>query len=377
MTISSPDPAVQRRSLVDCQRRFKMTNTNFGSYNVICICETWLNPGIPDSELLLNDHTIYRSDREHRNINLHGRSLIAEKNFLGSENFKMDVECCTIGKIRFISDEICICSFYYPPKNSQHMYDVDCYHRILEAIPKNRKAVICGDLSFPSTNWGAYWSTDKEEQDVLNILEERLLRKTLDLPTCGKNILDVLLYQNCELFSEIDNSFKALYDCSDRLPVVWSLEIDYQQEQRTKERYYSFTKADFDSMLCHRSSNPLQPLCFSNANNMYNELQDYAMTLIDNLVPRRTRFRQSLPPWIAAATSNNMKRLNTQRIKLATRPTTYKNNKVRAREAEVLENCEADRIAYQERVFGTRNTNEIFRHLKYINKAPRIPKTVE
>ena len=38
------------RSLVDCQRRFKMSNAiNFGSYNVICIRETWLNQGIPDS----------------------------------------------------------------------------------------------------------------------------------------------------------------------------------------------------------------------------------------------------------------------------------------------------------------------------------------
>ena len=164
---------------MDCQRRFKVTNTNFGSYNVICICETWLNPGIPDSELLLNNHTIYRSDREHRNINLHGRSLIAVEKQWGSENIKMDVECCTIGKIRLISEEIYICPFYYPPQNSQLRYDVDCYHRILEAIPKTRKAVLCGDLNFPSTNWGAYWSTDKEEQDVLNILEERLLRKTL------------------------------------------------------------------------------------------------------------------------------------------------------------------------------------------------------
>ena len=80
-------------------------------------------------------------------------------------------------------------------------------------------------------------------------------------------------------------------------------------------------------------------------------------------------------PWIAAAISNQMKKLNTQRIKLATRLTLYRKNKVRALEAEVLENCEADRIAYQEKVFGTRNTNEFYRHLKYINKAPRITKT--
>ena len=90
-----------------------------------------------------------------------------------------------------------------------------------------------------------------------------------------------------------------------------------------------------------------------------------------------TRFRQSLSPWIAAATSNQMKKLNTQRIKLATRPTNYRKNKVRAFEAEVLDNCKADCIAYQENVFGTKNTNEIFHHLKDINKAPRIPKTVE
>ena len=245
---------------MDCQRRFKMTNAiKFVSYNVICICETWLNTGIPDSELLLKEITIYGSDREHRNINLHGGSLISVKNYLGSENIKVDVQCCTICKIRLISEEIYICSFYNSPQNSQYRYDVDCYHRILEAILKNRKAVICGDLNFPSTNWRT-WSTDKDEQDVLNILEERLLRQAIDFPTCGKNILDVLLYQSCEVFSHIDNSFKALYDCSDHFPVVSSLETDYQQEQRIKERYFSFTKADFDSMLCHMSSNPFQPL---------------------------------------------------------------------------------------------------------------------
>ena len=108
--------------------------------------------------------------------------------------------------------------------------------------------------------WGTYWSADEEEQDVFDILEERLFRQAFDFPTCGKNNLDVLLYQNCEAFSQIDNSFKALYECSDHLPVFSSVEINYRQEQRTKERYYSFTKADFDSLLCYMSSDPFQPL---------------------------------------------------------------------------------------------------------------------
>ena len=120
------------RSLLDRQRRFRMTNAiSFGSYHVICICNIWLNLGILDSELLLNDCTIYWSDREHRNINLHSGSLIAVKKYLSSENIKVDVECCTICKIRLISKDIYICSFENPPQNSQYKYDVDCYHRIL------------------------------------------------------------------------------------------------------------------------------------------------------------------------------------------------------------------------------------------------------
>ena len=111
---------------------------------------------------------------------------------------------------------------------------IDCYLRILEAILKNRKAVICGDLIFPSTNWLAYWSNDKKEPDVHDILEERLLRQGVDFAACGKDILDVLLYQNCEVLSQIDISFKTLYDCSDHLRVVSSVEIGYQQEHRTK-----------------------------------------------------------------------------------------------------------------------------------------------
>ena len=38
-----------------------------------------------------------------------------------------------------ISEEIYIFSFYNKPQNNQYGYDTDCYHRILEAILKNRK----------------------------------------------------------------------------------------------------------------------------------------------------------------------------------------------------------------------------------------------
>ena len=120
------------------------------------ICETWLNSGIPDSELLLNHYTINRSDREHRNINLKGRSLSAVKISLCSENIKVDVECCTTKNQIDRRRDIHLLFLQSTAERPVQVYDVDCYHHILEAILKNRKAVICGDLNFPSMNWGAY-----------------------------------------------------------------------------------------------------------------------------------------------------------------------------------------------------------------------------
>ena len=83
------------RSLVNYERRFKMaTAIKIGLYSVICICETWLNKNISNSELLLAEYNIYRADRAHQSSNTHGGALIAIKNSLNSQKIKLDIECC-------------------------------------------------------------------------------------------------------------------------------------------------------------------------------------------------------------------------------------------------------------------------------------------
>ena len=56
-----------------------------------------------------------------------------------------------------------------------------------------------------------------------------------------------------------------------------------------------------------------KPVCYTNINTMCEEMYDFFDKVVQATIPKKTRHRQSLPPWIAPKTSNLMKNLNTQR----------------------------------------------------------------
>ena len=99
--------------------------------------------------------------------------------------------------------------------------------------------------------------------------------------------------------------------------------------------------------------------------------------MIDTHIPKRTKYRQSLPPWITPSTSHQMKMLNTQKRLLEKGPASYRKNKVLELESQITELCEHDRISYQEKNFGSRNCGQNYRRLKHINRASNIPKTIK
>ena len=62
---------------------------------------------------------------------------------------------------------------------------------------------------------------------------------------------------------------------------------------------------------------------------------------------------------------------------LEKRPTSYRKNKVPKLESQITELCEHARISYQEKLFGSRYCGQIYKHLKHINRASNIPKTIK
>ena len=100
-------------------------------------------------------------------------------------------------------------------------------------------------------------------------------------------------------------------------------------------------------------TSPFSPVCHTNIDNMYSELCQYTENLIQECVPLRTRHRQEMPPWITPSTSNLINKLKTQKKVLLERPIAHRKNNVSKLENVVLENCEIDRLKYQEELFSS------------------------
>ena len=122
--------------------------------------------------------------------------------------------------------------------------------------------------------------------------------------------------------------------------------------------------------------NPFQLICHTNVNKMCEEFYQYVDKVVEIYVLRRTRHRQSLPPWISAFTSNLMKKLKTQKRLLERKPTSYRKAAVMKLENLVTESAEADGKDYQANLMSTRNTDVIFKHLKSLNESPSLPKQI-
>ena len=130
----------------------------------------------------------------------------------------------------------------------------------------------------------------------------------------------------------------------------------------------------YKEMLVDMSINKFQPVCHTNINNTCLELHDYFDIFIQKHIPQRTKHRQQLPTWIMPSTSNLMKKLKTQRELLNRKPTNYRKLKVTKLENFITELCENDRVAYQEELLATRDTNLLFKHVKRLSNLQPLQK---
>ena len=90
---------------------------------------------------------------------------------------------------------------------------------------------------------------------------------------------------------------------------------------------------------------------------------------IDKHIPRITKHRSQLPPWISNDTSNLMN-------KLKTRKSVTLSKLIKLERLEIKLESEKDFAEYEKSVFEGRTCSKIQKYLKCIRKTPSIPPTV-
>ena len=102
----------------------------------------------------------------------------------------------------------------------------------------------------------------------------------------------------------------------------------------------------------------------------------YLDGIFDLCVPKRTRHRQSLPPWISCGTSYLIIKLKTRKRLLEIKSTSYRKQLVVKPENQVTDSAEKDRVVCREHLLGSRNTERILKHLQSLTKSACLPKVL-
>ena len=375
------------RSLLDLNKRTKFANVMTSvSLDVICITETWLTPDIPNAALFLPNYHIYRSDRkiDETRITKHGGVMIAINSHV---NHKIIETLCTnddhvVCKLTCNDyDSLLLCCIYNAPFPSSYQWNENellaLLHELENLATENHcnDIVLTGDLNFSNTNWRNMSSRNDYEATTI----EKLVN--LNLTNFAPSQLDVFLCNSPDriICSNLGENLSQKLrtnnkEYSDHKPVLTELNFSRPQPKHEILHQYAFKRANWEGLNKDINSNPFNPYCFSNVDELVKQWYTWLWEKIDKHIPRVTSHRASLPPWVSSSTSFLMNKLKTL-CKMS--QNLRRLLKIKRLEKEIETKKAEDLASFEENVFKSRQFSQIQKYLKCIRKNPQIPPTVK
>ena len=219
-------------------------------------------------------------------------------------------------------------------------------------------------------------STDEYERSFLDVLAELNFSQHF---ITSEPQLDVLITDCPEVIQDhcVDRNFQKIYDISDHLPITTTVDSLCAPAKVPTREVFLYKRVDWDSFSDFIAHNPFIPNCYSNIDVLLSDLYSWLYKCIRLNVPRLTKHRMELAPWVSQRTSNLMKRLITQERKLMLRHSLQRERKVNEMRSLLQDCLNEDQSKFELETFADRNFSKIHKYFKSTKKSPEIPRQIE
>lgn len=266
--------------------------------DIAVLTETWLHPNILDAELFsgVNIFSIYRCDRSERKG---GGVLIAIKNTLSS--FLID----THSPLEIVwaacfsaSSKILIGACYRPPDAGPSFSD-ELRKSIAAAVQSYQceNVYLLGDFNFPDVDWPSLSSPSRASVEFINLTLDFNFFQTVDAPTRGSNLLDLILSNAPETIGPI--TYRD--GLSDHKLLHFPIEVPFSHTGKDRKIIRDYNKADYaaiNSDLEVFLVEGMMPLFDTRTvNENWCIFRDKVCGLVDKFVPIVTITNDRSNPW--------------------------------------------------------------------------------
>ena len=174
----------------------------------VAVVETWLKPCIADSQININDYSVYQADR--KNFKNGGVLLYVNNDIIIDYTVSYDDNTCN-GIICLSKKSKCFISCIYRPPNSGE----SSFSKLLKFMenfiqqhdPHNKfYNFIFGDFNLPQISWNNVTSTKNITPEISifnNFMDKHFFTQYVHENTRKNNILDLFLTENLNFVSSI------------------------------------------------------------------------------------------------------------------------------------------------------------------------------
>ena len=294
--------------------------------DIIGVTETWLSDKIFNNEILPQNYSIIRKDRQSRG----GGVMFAIKH---SKSYQVllsppDLELLTISIGSPTSTIYCL---VYIPPNSPDEYIQKYFNYIISLNDMTQNLVLLGDFNFKDINWDSLIGTTPLSIKFCDIIFNLNLTQLINQPThIAGNILDLILTSSPDSISNLhihDNL--PLSIPSDHYIITFDIAAS-PVHSKTKGQIHllNFSKGDYEG-LCYFLSTVDLSLCFQSEDIefIWSFLNNLIGDAINKFVPISSISHNKQPIWFNSNIRHHIKCLRTLRRKFNKRPTD--NNKMK------------------------------------------------
>ncbi|CAB4011989.1 Hypothetical predicted protein [Paramuricea clavata] len=246
-----------------------------GNYDVVCVCETWLNNSVLSSEIIPNYGTVFRRDRTGR---IGGGVLVA---------IKSGIQVTRRHDLETDNTELIVTELFKP--NSK-----PSLNNSLQRNQESSRIVMIGDFNLPSVKWSSYENVpvntggSNENEAFCEMVDDNFLQQFISGPThIAGNKLDLLLCNSPEIIGDVSAFLPECFP-TDHYVVEIDVQLKFKRAKPVKRRVFDYRNGKFDELRNFLTRNPINITPTDDIDNYWEQWKETLRTVKDT----------NSPPWI-------------------------------------------------------------------------------
>ena len=276
-----------------------------GDYEVICVCETWLNETVLDSEILPG-FNVFRKDRKGK---IGGGVLIAIKEGLqATRRYDLErdgAEFVVVQLKKLNNSSVILYTYFRPPQCC--LDSVKLLNNSLLSNPEYSCIVLVGDFNLPYISWPDSQSTTPvnnggcaNAEDLCELVGDNFLHQFIEGSTHrAGNKLDLLFCNNAEkicdvlTFSSDEHNFPT-----DHHIIKFSIRTKFTKAKPVRRIVFHYNKTDFSALRRALSEAKLDVPLTNNMDECWEQWKSTFLSIVTTFVPTKLVPDINSPPWI-------------------------------------------------------------------------------